>query len=135
MTADELIDLGKLLRAMQELTEEFDNMKRANQHLATQVMSLTQQVRRLPCMNDPDNEPDTDPDCPAILSSMPPHRKTLHSIGDDEPDSVVTRPISVHAGPFGARGPGVMVGAILVLMTVSAGVILALSPYLVSLVH
>ncbi len=137
MTQDEMVDLGKMLRAITDLQESFHELKKANLHLATQVMSLTQQVRRLPCMNGGE-EADTDPDCPAMLSDMPaPHsrRNKLSSMSDDEPDSVVTRPISVHAGMVTVRGPSIMVGAVLVLLGLITAAVFVLRPALAALVH
>jgi len=140
MTQDEMVDLGKMLRAITDLQDSFHELKKANLHLATQVMSLTQQVRRLPCMIDGtgDKEADTDPDCPAMLSDMPPphsRRDKLGSMSDEEPNSVVTRPISVHAGMVTVRGPGIMIAAVVVLLGMMAAAALVLRPMLVTLLH
>lgn len=77
--ADEFTDLGLLMGAVTRLTRE--------------TTKLRQQVARLPCMRDK-----TDPNCP----------HALHEAGDDEPDSVVTRAVSWHAGPLSFRGPGIV---------------------------
>jgi hypothetical protein len=104
MTREELVDLGKVLRAVAELQTIVNETHR-------QLMRLRWEVRRLPCMQS-GSDPDTDPDCPALLSDAPipmSHREQLRSVGEDEPDSVVTRPLSLHAGPFQFRGPSIFV--------------------------
>ena len=140
-----MVDLGKVLAAIVDLQNElseqskqFHNLKAANVHLATQVMLLNAQVKRLPCMNSGgDDEPDTDPDCPALLSILPPRsrRDKLSSMSDDEPDSVLTRPTSVHAGMVTMRGPSVMVGAVVVLLGLIAAAVFVLRPAIAALVH
>jgi hypothetical protein len=132
MSDKDAVNLGKVLAAVAQLETQVRELHKTTQHLATQVMKLTQQVKRLPCM---DPESDTDPDCPAVLSDMPPHRERLASMSDAEPDSVVTRPISVHAGQFAFRGPGIMVGIVVVLLGVIGGAVLVLRPMIAQAWH
>jgi len=155
MTQDEMVDLGRVLRAVTELQSEVKELRAATHravtdlqgevkelrstthHLATESMRLRHTIRKLLCMGDVDSDEKTDPDCPALLSDMPPaqYRERLRSIGDDEPDSVVTRPISVHAGMVTVRGPSIMVGAVLVLLGLIAAAVFVLRPALAALVH
>lgn len=79
MTEAEVTDLQAVKIALATLSDE---MMRLNFHLA-----------RLPCMRDR-----TDPHCPMALANA----------DDDEPDSVVTRQVSWHAGPLSFRGPGII---------------------------
>jgi hypothetical protein len=137
MTDEELVDLGQVLRAVIDLQNQFAELKKANLHLATQVMSLNARVKRLPCMQIEDDGEPTGPACPAAITDIPPDstRGRLLSISDDEPNSVVTRPISVHAGMVTVRGPGIMIGTVVVLLGLIAAAVLVLRPMLVQAIH
>jgi hypothetical protein len=117
MTQDELVDLGLLLAAIRRVEDKQDEQKKAMHLMNTELMRMRYRIGKLACVDDNEGpEPDTDPDCPAVLpDSTEMHRKTLLSISEDEPDSVVTREISVHAGPVQFRGPGVIALALLVI--------------------
>jgi uncharacterized small protein (DUF1192 family) len=121
----DIVNIGMVLAGVAEL-------KVTVQHLSNEVMRLRHELRKLPCRDDGD----TNPDCPALLSDAPPsHRERLASMSDEEPDSVVTRPISVHAGQFAFRGPGIMVGIVVVLLGVIGGAVLVLRPMIAQAWH
>jgi hypothetical protein len=128
----DVVNIGKVLAAVSSNEEQLKKLTHTVTILADQVMKLRQQIKRLPCMDD---DGDTDPDCPAVLSDMPPHRDRLRSISDDEPDSVVTRPISVHAGMVTVRGPGIMIGIVVVLLGLIAGAVLVFRPAFATWMH
>jgi len=118
MTQDELVNLGKVLAALQRVEYNQKKLLKTMEHMSTEVMKHGVALRRLACVTDDDpNEPDTDPECPVAnqLSEPPSHRKSLHSVSEDEPDSIVTRPVSVHAGSLSIRGPGLMIALVLIL--------------------
>ena len=134
MTQDELVDLGKVLAAMNRLEKRVGELgstvgeqqtvlmqmqskvielQSINQTLANEVMRLRHVMSKLACLDD--KEHDTDPDCPALLSDAPPsHRVKLHSVSDDEPNSALTRPmeLKVSKSEMVAKGPSIMVVAV-----------------------
>ena len=131
MTHDELVDLGMLIAEVRRLTDEVQALRAEVKTLKTATdtafhaaQKVNKLVHRLSCM-----EEDTDPDCPvAIHDTEPPsHRASLASMSDEEPDSVLTRPVSVHAGKLSFRGPGIMVAIIAILMGFGGLVALALT--------
>jgi hypothetical protein len=105
------------LREITSLLEHNTEKNRILAHncavLSDSVLSLSETVRRLPCL-----EPDTTPECPLALEKVPSSRRqTLHSI-----DEVVARDISARAPGFSYRGPGIM-GIAIVLI---AGVVMTI---------
>jgi hypothetical protein len=88
--------LGKMMAAQIRIEDKVDRLQTTVGDLANKWLQTNQDMKRLPC-NDTDPSELTNPDCPALLE-----------VGDDEPHSVVTEQVSVHAPGFEYRGPGIV---------------------------
>lgn len=104
--------LDMLEHRVGKVEESLAILKSTVDELFQEIQSVSKFVHGLSCV-----EGDTCPDIPASL--LPPSsrksRASLASMSDDEPDSVLTREASLHAGPLAYRGPGVIVMIVLLI--------------------
>lgn len=112
--------LDDLDKSITFVRERLAHTELAAQKAFDAAMETHEMVRHLSCML-----PDTNPDHCAEHVAIA--RKTLASMSDDEPDSVLTRQISVGAGPLSFRGPGVMMAVFVIVAIVT---LVALKHYL-----
>lgn len=107
--------LEKSLKELQARNEAFEarvleyvcDMKRMTREAIDESLKVGATINRLSCMQEP-----TGPQCPISI-----RERELMEAGDDEPASVVTRNLSVKAGPFRASGPSIMVVLVSAILT------------------
>jgi hypothetical protein len=139
---DKLVNLGMVMRGVEDLQkcigkpvngdkpiyEQLRNLRKgqklvmdASNRAFQQADYVNKRLQKLTCI-----EAESTPTGRDAKEIEPEYHENLISVSDDEPDSVLTRPVSVHAGKLSFRGPGIMVAVIAVIMAFGGLIALAL---------